>query len=104
MRSEHTIGQLKGHFQSLRGIFTVISGKDTHTLVVLWIQTCIVLHNLLLEDGYDSNWESAIEDPDIIGTNDTSKLEHSLLPYNDTIAKRKRELIKAQVLNYHDGV
>ena len=104
VRSEYTIGQLKGRFQSLHGIPTIIPGKNTHTLVVLWIQTCVVLHNLLLEDGYDSSWESAIEDPDIIGTDDTSELEHSLLLYNDTIAKRKKELIKAQVLNYHDGI
>ena len=48
VRSKHTIGQLKGRFQNLRGMPTLISGKETHTLVVLWIRSCVVLHNLLL--------------------------------------------------------
>ena len=48
VRSEHTIGQLKGRFQSFRSMPTLILGKETHTLVVLWIRSCVVLHNLLL--------------------------------------------------------
>ena len=84
-RSKHTIGQLKGRFQSLCGIPTVISSKDTHTLVVLWIQTCVVLHNLLLEDGYDSSWESAIEDLNIT-THATTQARPPLDVDNMTLA------------------
>ena len=64
---------MKGKFQSLCGMPTLISGKETHTLVVLWIRSCVVLHNLLLQDGYDSNWENGIEDPDKIVSNDFSE-------------------------------
>ena len=101
VRSEHTIGQLKGRFQSLRGIPTVISGKETHTLVVLWIRSCAVLHNLLLEDGYDySNWEGT-QDPDVIASEESPDESNVTLGYNDQHAKEKRELIKADVLRYH---
>lgn len=102
VRSEHTIGQLKGRFQSLRGIPTVISGKETHTLVVLWIRSCAVLHNLLLEDGYDySNWEAGTEDPDRIVPDEIAEGNILTLGYNDSFAKSKREKIKTEVLNYH---
>ena len=101
VRFEHTIGQLKDRFQSLCGMPTLISGKETHTLVVLWICSCVVLHNLLLQDGYDSTWENGIEDPDRIVLDDSSEDANQTLPYNDVFAKNKREIIKLQVLNYH---
>ena len=101
VKSEHTIGQLKGRFQSLRGIPTVIDGKHTHTLVVLWIRSCGVLHNLLLEDGYDLEWEGGQEDLDRIVSDGTSNVDHQTLPYNDAFARRKRERIKSEVLHYH---
>ena len=101
VKSKHTIEHLKGRFQSLRGMPTVISNKKTHTLVVLWIRCCAVLHNLLLEDGYDSNWGHETEDPDRIVSDDNVDGANQALPYNDVVAKYKRENIKAQVLHYH---
>ena len=102
MRSKHTIGQLKGRFQNLRGIPTVILGKETHILVMLWIRSCALLHNLLLEDGYDYlNWEVGTEDPDRILSDETAEENNLTLGYNDSFEKSKREKIKTKVLKYY---
>ena len=74
----------------------MILGKDMHTLVVLWIQCCAILQNLLLEDGYDSNWVGGIEDLDGIVSNDTLEGSNETLSYNDAFAKNKKEIIKAK--------
>ena len=93
MRSEHTIGQLKGRFQSLRGIPTLISGREMHNLVVLWIRSCAVLHNLLFEDRYDySNWEGGTEDSDMIVFYETTERNNITLGYNNSYAKSKRDI------------
>ena len=102
VRSAHTIGQLKGMFQRLCGIPTVISGKKTHTLIVLWIRSCAVLHTLLLEDGYNySNWEGGTQYPDMIAFDETPDEGNITLGYNDSYAKEKRKLIKEEVMSYH---
>ena len=88
------IGQLKGRFQSLRGNPTVISGKETQKLVVFWIRTCSVLHNLLLEDGYDSNWENGVEDPDRIASDDSTETLNQILPYMMLLQKEKEKALK----------
>lgn len=46
------IGQLKGHFQSLRGLQINIESKRDHARAVLWVQACAALHNLLLDETY----------------------------------------------------
>lgn len=101
MRSKNTIGQLKGRFQSLRSNPTVILGKEMHTLVVLWIWSS-ALHNMLHMHGYDySNWEGGTEDPDIIVFDETPEGNNITLGYNDSFARRKRKMIKIEVLKYH---
>lgn len=44
---EHTIGMLKGRFQSLRGLRIHIRDKATHARAVLGFLACCVLHNIL---------------------------------------------------------
>ena len=43
------IGYLKGHFQSLRGIYTQINGRNDVARINVWIRTCCILHNFFLE-------------------------------------------------------
>jgi len=44
---EHTIGLLKGRFQSLQGLRINVSKTGGHEKVCRWIQACAVLHNIL---------------------------------------------------------
>ncbi|KAI9243250.1 hypothetical protein BDA99DRAFT_449240, partial [Phascolomyces articulosus] len=52
---EHTIGVLKGRFQSLHRLrISIGRGKDPkkdQAQAVFWINTCVLLHNFLIEDG-----------------------------------------------------
>lgn len=73
-----------------------------HTLVVLWIQSCPILHNELLVDGYVySNWEGGTKDPDMIVFYETPEENNITLGYNDSYARSKWKMIKTKVLKYH---
>jgi hypothetical protein len=54
---EHCIGILKGKFQSLRGLRLAIRDEGDLTRASLWIRSCVVLHNILLEDSMQEKWE-----------------------------------------------
>src|SRR4051812_45337772 len=53
---EHCIGILKGCFQSLKGLHLAIRGKRDIKRMVYWILACCVLHNLILQDAFGSEW------------------------------------------------
>ncbi len=49
IQSKHTIGYLKGRFQSLKKLrFQVLNAQDL-AYVTLWINTCIILHAFCLD-------------------------------------------------------
>jgi hypothetical protein len=48
VRSEHTIGLLKGRFQSLEEIRIKITNESDHKWVMVWILTCMILHNFII--------------------------------------------------------
>ena len=56
VRVEHCIGILKGRFQSLRGLRTVIRREKDVERLVYWIRACFVLHNLVLQDPVEQEW------------------------------------------------
>lgn len=61
---EHTIGILKGRFQSLTELRVKISG-DGHRYACRWIQACCVLHNIMmLKDPWTSDSDSWHWEPD----------------------------------------
>ena len=62
--NEHCIGMLKGRFQCLRGLRVVIRNKRHHKKAVYYIRACAVLHNFLLDDYYDLDWNEENEDGD----------------------------------------
>lgn len=46
--SEHTIGMLKGRFQWLKSILSLlIEGEETTIVIVKYMECCMILHNLL---------------------------------------------------------
>ena len=49
IRVEHAIGLLKGRFQSLFELQIQIYTHKKHIWAVMWIQCCIILHNLVLQ-------------------------------------------------------
>ena len=55
--NEHCIGMLNNRFQCLKGLRVVIQNKDHHKRAVYYIRACAVLHNFLLNDFYDADWD-----------------------------------------------
>jgi hypothetical protein len=49
VRSEHTMGALKGCFGCLRGPCVHIRNKEDHNAACRWITVCIILHNLCID-------------------------------------------------------
>lgn len=45
IRAEHTIGYLKGRFQSLKELRVQISGPPDFAYATLWIKSCIIIHS-----------------------------------------------------------
>ena len=48
IRSEHTIGLLKGCFQALRELRIQITSPRHHKWAIIFVRCCIILHNLIL--------------------------------------------------------
>jgi len=48
VRSEHTFGLLKGRFQSLKEIRIKITDQDGHRWAMVWILSCLILHNIII--------------------------------------------------------
>jgi hypothetical protein len=56
---EHTIGLLKGTFQSLKEIRIQLINTKRHKIIVMWARVCIILHNLIIHiegDNFDEEW------------------------------------------------
>lgn len=63
IRVEHTMGLLKGTFQSLKEIRIQLIDTRRHMIVVMWARVCIVLHNLIIrieEDNFDAVWREGL--------------------------------------------
>jgi hypothetical protein len=63
IRVEHTIGLLKGTFQSLKEIRIQLVDTKRHMIIIMWARVCIVLHNLIIRiegDNFDGEWRSSL--------------------------------------------
>lgn len=49
IRSEHTIGFLKGRFHSLKNLRVIIRDGRTHRIATMWVAACIAIHNFAME-------------------------------------------------------
>lgn len=59
IRVEHTIGLLKGRFQSLFQLRIQVYDHKKHLWAIMWIRCCIILHNLIIQlerDAVDKEW------------------------------------------------
>ena len=102
VRIEHTIGVLKGRFQSLRGLRVSIGrGKDIkkdQARAVFWINACVLLHNFLIEDGNPYEWMSDNSDnTDSTAQNNQDIMEDDIFSTGD----EKRTYLKHIVLEYN---
>jgi hypothetical protein len=49
IRSEHSIGFLKGHFHSLKHLRVNISDKKTHKIATYWVSSSVGIHSFAME-------------------------------------------------------
>lgn len=55
--SEHGYGMLKGKFPSLRDLRIMITCDKDHAFACHWIEACLILHNLCIDDDFhDEAW------------------------------------------------
>jgi DDE superfamily endonuclease len=62
IRSEHTIGLLKGRFQSLHELRIQIGSRERHLWAIIWIRCCFILHNLIIKIEGNNNDDSWMEE------------------------------------------
>jgi DDE superfamily endonuclease len=63
IRVEHTMGLLKGTFQSLKEIRIQLTDSRRHMIIIMWARVCIVLHNLIIRiegDNFDKKWRDGL--------------------------------------------
>jgi len=63
IRVEHTMGLLKGTFQSLKEIRIQLTNTKRHMIIIMWARVCIVLHNLIIRiegDNFDEKWRDGL--------------------------------------------
>lgn len=89
IRVEHTIGLLKGRFQSLLELRINVHNNQHHLYTIMWCRACIILHNLVLRiegDTIDTKWVSQLIDAG--GGN----IRHPVQEENDddTVARAQR--------------
>ncbi|KAF7368106.1 DDE Tnp4 domain-containing protein [Mycena sanguinolenta] len=68
IRSEHTIGFLKGRFQSLKGLRISIKDEKTHQFATYWVAACIGVHSFAMhceqeERGPEEDEDAVMADP-----------------------------------------
>jgi hypothetical protein len=107
IRSEHTIGFLKGRFQSLKGLRISIKDEKTHKFATYWVAACIGVHSFAMqceeeERGLEDDEEAVMADPFIVeGLSSSSDSEGNVaaaVPNRTAYAgEAKREHLK-QVL------
>jgi hypothetical protein len=63
IRVEHTMGMLKGTFQSLKEIRIQLVNTKRHMIIIMWAHVCIVLHNLIIRiegNNFDKRWRESL--------------------------------------------
>ena len=73
---------------------------EDHQLLVCWTRACSILHNLLLEDGYE--YGDFEHDPDMVQNPNEDNFETPTT--NDPLDKAHREVVKVEVLQFHRDI
>ena len=88
---------LKGRFQCLKGLRVLIRDEQHHKKAVYYIRTCVVLHNFLLDDYYDDEWNG---DEDVNDENNPASFDVMTNCEVDSLdGKEKRNRICNAVLS-----
>ena len=95
---EHAIGELKGRFQSLRGMRVNLVTQGNYRALLDWVDACCVLHNWLLERN--DRWEDPVEEEDRGEAEEQPMVEAGELEQG--LAKRER--IKEDVIGHQAGL
>lgn len=99
IRSEHTIGFLKGRFQSLKHLRVRISDERSHRFATYWVAACIAIHAFTMqcedEEQSDSNSD---EDPFIAeGLSSSSESNNSPPPRtHGPVSQQRLQAAKAR--------
>ena len=67
---EHTIGLLKGTFQSLKEIRVQLINIKRHKIIIMWVRVCLILHNLIIQiegDNFDEEWRESLSRAGLAG-------------------------------------
>ena len=104
VKSEHTIGILKGRFQFLTMIPMIITSKRNSLKRILrFIDACIILHNLLIEVGdvdIPEEWLAAVREAadvgEAIGEFDYAR---DIFDYHENDERRQRQMVHFINLN-----
>lgn len=54
---EDAFGMLKGRWQSLTGLRILVKNQESYKYAVQWTTACVVLHNILLSESFQDEWE-----------------------------------------------
>ncbi len=60
---EHTIGLLKGTFQSLKEIRIQLINAKCRMVIIMWARICIILHNLIIHiegNNFNEEWREGL--------------------------------------------
>jgi hypothetical protein len=62
IRSEHSIGFLKGRFHSLKHLCVHIKDEATHKIATFWVSSCIGIHAFALRHEQEERGGDVVSD------------------------------------------
>ena len=92
VKSEHTIGLLKGRFPFLRDIRICIRRKGDLQKIINYVRGTVILHNLLTKTGgrYDDDW---IDTTEFAGIDDDEGMSELLDPRHGENGERRDRIM-----------
>jgi DDE superfamily endonuclease len=103
VRSEHCMGALKGRWQCLRGLRTVINSKRQHKEACRWMTIAIILHNIVIEveggmrGAYFSPIHTRYEEEDDRGLADLAMEEN-----DEDGGEQKRRMLVEELIAFRE--
>ena len=92
IRSEHTIGFLKGQFPSLKGLWLQINHADMHHVATYWISACIAVHAFVFriereergDDDDENYFDPFIQEGKTTSSSSSASMSEDLGPGSDS--------------------
>lgn len=93
IKVEHCIGILKGRWQSLRELRSLLIKPKHHKHAVQWAEACMVLHNMVLGDDWDEQALSSSEEE----TSDEEEVRDERIIRDENDGQRRRNDLQQYV-------